>query len=303
MSPRIGDTLISMVVVHNLVRHGYAVTVYSRHAHALRDWFPGFEIRPAVAPADARSILGAHGVVLHAYAADVVGDTRQWHPNAWVMDEWPAYRQVKPMIDIQLDLCREDFGLTQLSRDNGLRVPGNVPAQVESHRAVIHPGASDAHKQWLPARFVRLARALAARGYAVSFVVPPHERHAWQWIGRYGFELKSCATLDELAGWLLRAGVFIGNDSGIAHLASNVGVPAVSLAMRPSIAKRWSPGWSPSLTLVPLPLLPGRWIKEALWKYFLPVARVDAAVERLAARVAGTPRAFGPRRPAYRKCD
>lgn len=264
MSPRIGDTLISMVMVQNLVQAGYQVSIFSRHLHALRRWFPHFDIAPALDAARVREVLTPFDVVLHAYAADVVGDVRSWHPCAWVMDEWPTYRQVKPMIDIQLDVCRRDFGLEGLTRHNGMEAPAGTLAHVTPSLVIIHPTASDPHKEWLPQRFVRLARQLHARGYDVQFVVEPRHVQQWRWIEAQGLRLVAHDSLDSLAAWISGAGLFIGNDSGLAHLASNVGVPAISLAMRHRIALRWAPGWAPSEALTPLPLLPGRWAKETL---------------------------------------
>lgn len=196
MSPRIGDTLISMVVANNLVRHGIDVTVFSRHLHAMRKWFPGFRIEPELHAAQARNRLEHFDVMLHAYESDVLDDARDWHPRVWVMDRWATYRQVKPMVDIQLDLCRHCFGLDGLTRDNGLVVPVDV------------------------------------------------------------------------------------------------GVTAVSLAMRPRIAVRWAPGWALSLAVTAPPLMPGRWLREHSWKYLLSVRKVDAAVERLRRRVSEAVLAF-----------
>ncbi|GAA4325888.1 glycosyltransferase family 9 protein [Pigmentiphaga soli] len=294
MSPRIGDTLISMVVANNLVRHGIAVTIFSRHLPALGNWFPGFRIEPAFDAGQARQRLEGFDVVLHAYEADVVGDVRDWHPRVWIMDQWPTYRQVKPMIDIQLDLCRHCFGLDNLTRDNGLVAPADAGAAAVRNRVAIHPTASDIHKQWLPRRFLRLARRLRADGYEPWFVVAPDEQADWAWVEAQGFRLAAYASLADLARWLGTAGIFVGNDSGLAHLASNVGVPAVSLAIRPRIALRWAPGWAPSLAITAPPVVPGRWLREVSWKYLLPVSKVAAAIETLRRRVADTPRAFGP---------
>jgi hypothetical protein len=293
MSARLGDTLIAMVIVRNLVANGIQVTVFSNHLSVLKDWFPRFDIQPALQEHTLRDSLGGYDTVIHAYAADVVGDVRSWHPRAWVMDEWTVYRQIKPMLDIQLDVCRTMFGLTDLSRDNGIELPADIDTRVERARVVIHPTASALHKQWLPQRFLQLAHRLRAAGYEPCFVVAPGERDAWTWVEAAGFPLQSFLSLHDLAGWLRNAGLFIGNDSGVAHLASNVGVPVISLAMRPRIALRWAPGWSPSVTLTPISIMPGRHLREALWKYLLPVSRVVHALERLRADLVTTPRHFG----------
>lgn len=294
MSQRIGDTLISMVMVQNLVRHGFQITVYSAHLTALHDWFPGYDIHPAIAGEHARAVLEEFDIVIHAYRKDAVGDTLDWHPQAWVMNEWPIYLTLKPMIAIQRDVCRDLFGIADANDDNGIVLPPCTPDDIVAHRVVIHPTASLPAKQWLPQRFLRLAKRLRRRGHQVCFVVAPGERQAWAWVEAEGYELVTHATLHQLARWLMQAGLLIGNDSGIAHLASNVGVPTISLATRRKIALRWKPGWAPSIALTPMSIVPGGRAREALWKHLLPVFKVMRAVDRLARVVAATPRAFGP---------
>ena len=293
LSQRIGDTLISMVLIQNLVKHGFDVTLYSTHLTALLDWFPGFKIFPAIKTEHARKELEKFDIVIHAYAKDAVGDTLLWHPEAWVMNDWPIYLTLKPMIEIQLDVCREIFGITDVSDYNGIVLPAYADSEIARNRVVIHPTASELEKQWLPLRFLRLATLLRDRGHAVCFVVAPDEREAWSWVEPKGFTLVTLASLSQLASWLVPAGLLIGNDSGIAHLASNVGVPTISLAKRRRIALRWKPGWAPSLALTPLSIVPGARPREALWKYLLPVSKVMRAVDTLTRMVSGTPRAFG----------
>jgi ADP-heptose:LPS heptosyltransferase len=46
--------------------------------------------------------------------------------------------------------------------------------------------------------------------------------------------------LYELAGWLATARVYIGNDSGITHLAAAVGTPVVAL-FGPTDPRIWAP--------------------------------------------------------------
>ncbi len=55
------------------------------------------------------------------------------------------------------------------------------------------------------------------------------ERMPIHWVGG---ALPGAIRIDdlyELAGWLRGARIFVGNDSGVAHLAAAVGTPVVSL--------------------------------------------------------------------------
>lgn len=281
MSPRLGDALLSMVVVNNLVRSGYRVKVFSAQIDALRAWFPGFDIEPALPRADAFARLIAYDVVLHAYHADKVLASDAPHPNIVVMDDWPVYRQVKNMVDIQTELCQKHFGLAKAVRDNGLVAPAGLTSRISTNRVIIHPVASDQQKSWLPKRFVKLALWLRTQGFEPEFLLPPEATAQWKWLDRYDFAPTAYGSLGEVAARIAESGWVIGNDSGIGHLASNLGVPTVSLAMRRRIAQRWGPGWAPSRTLVAPPLMPSRYLKEKYWKHLLSTARVMAAFDAL----------------------
>lgn len=281
MSPRLGDSLLSMVVVNNLVRNGYRVKVFSAQIYALRAWFPGFDIEPVPARADAFARLIAYDVVLHAYHADKVLAPDASHSNIVVMDDWPVYRQVKNMVDIQTEICQKHFGLAKVVRDNGLVAPVGLTPRINMSRVIIHPVASDKQKSWLPMRFVKLALWLRTLGFEPEFLLPPEAIAQWKWLGRYGFAPSAYGSLGEVAARIAESGWVIGNDSGIGHLASNLGVPTISLAMRRSIAQRWRPGWAPSRAVLAPSLMPSRYLKEKYWKYLLSTARVMAAFDAL----------------------
>jgi ADP-heptose:LPS heptosyltransferase len=106
------------------------------------------------------------------------------------------------------------------------RIP--VPAAPVEDFAVIHPFASSLAKRWPLERFRQVAGQLP---WPMRWLAGPEE------------ELEGAVRIEdlyELACWLARARVYIGNDSGIAHLAAAVGVPlvAVFLGTDPRI---WAP--------------------------------------------------------------
>ena len=53
-------------------------------------------------------------------------------------------------------------------------------------------------------------------------------------------EAQRFARLDELAAWLASASLYIGNDSGITHLAAAVGTPVIAL-FGASDPRVWAP--------------------------------------------------------------
>ena len=110
----------------------------------------------------------------------------------------------------------------------------------------VAPGATWATKRWDPAHFAGVARHLAeARGAALVLVGGPGD----------GPALEACRTaatfdldasdrdLPGLAGVLAATDVLVAGDTGLAHLASAVGVPVVSV-FGPTASSRWAPAGS-----------------------------------------------------------
>lgn len=95
---------------------------------------------------------------------------------------------------------------------------------------VIHPGAGSPAKRWAAEKFRALAHALGRRTAVVRGPADPpvEDSDGDVWDG---------LPLAELAGRLKGSGLFVGNDSGITHLAAAVGVPtlAIHVATDPGI--------------------------------------------------------------------
>ena len=122
-----------------------------------------------------------------------------------------------------------DFYLEQVGAPPGA-IP-RLPIRRDSgHYAVIHPFSGSAAKNWPVERFAHVARELECE-MPVFWSAGPEERLA----SATRFE-----RLDDLAEWLAAAEVYIGNDSGITHLAAAVGTPVVAL-FGPTDPRVWGP--------------------------------------------------------------
>jgi ADP-heptose:LPS heptosyltransferase len=94
--------------------------------------------------------------------------------------------------------------------------------------AVIHPFASSPAKRWPLENFRRVAEQLR---FPIRWCAGPEEPLT----DAVRFE-----NLYDLACWLSRARLFIGNDSGISHLAAAVGTPVVAIFLTTD-ASIWAP--------------------------------------------------------------
>ncbi|WP_347555195.1 glycosyltransferase family 9 protein [Robbsia sp. KACC 23696] len=275
MSNAIGDTLVMMVVVRNLLRHGIPVTVFGRTAHALRQLFPDVDI---VLPPDDKAAfvaaLAAYPTVLQMHDHQPIDGLADLLPTARTLRETEYGKQGGCMAERFEIYARKTFNLANASIDNGLTPPKDKHFRLHRTRVVIHPEASTDDKRWGNARFVRLASLLRKQGYEPYFVLAPHERARWPELDARGIAAPQFETLQALAEWIYESGWFIGNDSGIGHLASNLGIPTLSLFRRRGSAQRWRPAWGRGQVALGWQWLPGASMKEKYWRQTLHCRRV-----------------------------
>jgi len=117
------------------------------------------------------------------------------------------------------------------------------PAETTAPILAVHPFASAAHKAWPPARFVSAARALARGREVVILAGPDDDTRPFA-----EFTILANAPLRTVKQTLRRATLFLGNDSGPAHMAAAFGVPSVVLfgSSDPVI---WAPWKTPARVL------------------------------------------------------
>ena len=155
--------------------------------------------------------------------------------------------------------------------------------------ALIHPAAAFATKQWSAENFARVVEHLAERGFAPVAIAAPHEQAVLDSlidsasVPIVTFDL----SLPEVTALAARAQVFVGNDSGIAHIAAAVGTRSVVVFGSSNIA-HWRPWNSAPAEVVfePMPCQPchGYFCEkfaqpECIMR--VPVERVTAAIDRV----------------------
>ena len=95
---------------------------------------------------------------------------------------------------------------------------------------VIHPAAAFDTKQWATERFAQVAESLTSRGLTVVAITASTETHVAEALKQQTTAPVVAFTdlsLPEVTALLSRARLFVGNDSGIAHMAAAVGAPSV----------------------------------------------------------------------------
>jgi heptosyltransferase-3 len=152
---------------------------------------------------------------------------------SWYGTNRPEFREAASAFPVRFfdALPREgrahavDFYMRQVGGPHGAIPRIDVPRKDHGFIA-IHPFSGSAKKNW--PHFAELASLLSE---PTRFCVSPEQ----SWPGALQYE-----DLFELGKWLASASLYIGNDSGITHLAAVVGVPVLAIfqASDPAV---WAP--------------------------------------------------------------
>jgi ADP-heptose:LPS heptosyltransferase len=145
----------------------------------------------------------------------------------------------------------------------------------------LHPGAGARAKRWDLAGFVHLAHWWRAAGGAVVSITGPAEAGEPPALGLP--EVREWRLLD-LAAVLARSALYVGNDSGVSHLAGAVGA-AGAVLYGPTDPRRWRPLGGDLVSLHARASGP-----DGIPLSALPVARVIAACRRRFALTREDPR-------------
>ena len=115
--------------------------------------------------------------------------------------------------------------------------------QYDPSKIIIHPGSGSRKKCWPISNFVKIASLLKAGGKQPEFILGPAEYDLHDILmqsKKLNANVHKIEKLTELAGLLKTGGGFIGNDSGVSHLAAFIGLPTIAV-FGPSDDKTWRP--------------------------------------------------------------
>jgi ADP-heptose:LPS heptosyltransferase len=123
----------------------------------------------------------------------------------------------------------------------------------ERLNVAINPGSGFAHKRWPLSRFVKVTRWLQEE-YRARIVIVASSGDAdvaqrlFKSISKKNSILLRNEPVDIVASILTHLDLFIGNDSGIAHVAAAVGLPTVTI-FGPTSPSFWRPLNNKSITV------------------------------------------------------
>ena len=156
--------------------------------------------------------------------------------------------------------------------------------------AVVHPAAAFETKRWAIEKYARVVEHLAVHGLTTVAITTPGEMALVKNLAKHSATpLKGLTdlSLPEVSALLSRARLFVGNDSGIAHIAAAVSAPVVVIFGSSNVT-HWGP-WSSAPAETVLEELecqpcPGYFCAEFEQPeciHRVPVERVTAAIDRV----------------------
>ncbi|ETF00966.1 hypothetical protein W822_20795 [Advenella kashmirensis W13003] len=250
--------------------------------HALAPWLPGLEVRPV--PLDGVAGLTTFDRVFQMdidqpVAIDPQAPSPPFDSLTLWLHQQPA--QSRLFLEESRAFAKSVYHIEDWSDSCSLQPHHPERSRQNRRRVVIHPTAGTPERYWSAARFLELARRLTRVGYDVAFVVEERDAQTWRQAAQgQPFTVNYFESLQELGAFIHESGYFVGNDSGVGHLASALGVPTVTISHRPRNMNRWRPQWAPGI-IVPHVWLPLRAWRRKYWRLAVTVGAVERSLRRL----------------------
>jgi len=190
----------------------------------------------------AAALREADAVVAYTRSADVLAALQTRTPRLVAFDPAPpadgAHASVwltRPLAQIGVETAADPPELQFSDAETAAAAP--LRRSLPPGFLALHPGSGSSRKNWPAPRFLELARRLAGSDRWLLVTGPAEEPLA---LDAPGALRARSLPLRVLGASLSRAGLFVGNDAGVTHLAAAAGAPTLAL-FGPTSPSLWSP--------------------------------------------------------------
>lgn len=298
----LGDGLIALVLSNNLHLNGAEVTTFHPFLDTLQGWFPHLPLRKFPRLEDLEQVLEEFErfVIIFEKSPWMQGvltycqrhfpeRTTVLNPIATANRDYPYWENgrfdgTKPFVDNLYIYCKDLLKLPILTKSNGIVIPDHVTPKRFPQRVVFHPTSSREGKNWSQEKYLELGQKLIGQGFQPVYILTQEERKGWE---TERIEAPIFANLEDMAALICESGYMIGNDSGIGHLASCLGLPTLTICRSLPTARFWRPAWTVGEVITPsqwVPNLKGlRW-RDRHWKKWITVSKALKSFHNLCDR-------------------
>lgn len=268
----LGDAILFERLAHAFLKAGHSAVVYGDYLDKLGSWYSdiSFQHYPKDIDDPNSSFWQLYdGYVFQEYASG----SHVKASNVWVLGEnyrekWQSWK------DHQECFLQNVASIRHPELKSSIKPLPGLVFRKNKQQVVIHPTSLKEEKNWPAAKFVELAKRLQTKGYSPIFCVGENDRAIWKKTLDPANLTLCVLSLSNLAALIYESGYFIGNDSGIGHMAPALGIPSLKIFDRTSRALFWSGGWPVAKEVTPWSL-PTRSLRVKYWKACLPVSRVE----------------------------
>lgn len=296
-SKGLGDGILFLIISNNLSKNGYKVDTYHPFLSELNGWFKYTHIKPYPEDEDKIDFHEPDLIIINSdyepLNKKIVEKTKNHHLDKTYELHPSTCKGKKDFIgDLKFDItksvnenlvtfCENDLKLSHVFVSNDVTLPSHLNYRKFQKRVAIHPTSKNIKRNWPKEKFQKLAYRLKKRGFEPYFILAPFEREYFEDIS--DIEIPKFNNLEEMASFIYESAFFIGNDSGIAHLASCLKIPTLTIFANRRKQKFWKASFHIDETIGPLPILnvKGFRLRERFWKKTISIKRVLNSFERL----------------------
>lgn len=296
-SSGIGDGVMMMVASHLLYHQGYHVTTFHNGLQQISDWFPSHRFSPLPKLSQLESIFSSFDLVIlqydhhrletkfliKLYQEKLIKNLSIFYPShqSAKREKITPLDQIfspnQSMVENIAASISSLLSIHQASKNNGLIPLASLERNKYRNRVIINPIKYPPTAAWSADKFIRVGEKLQKLGCTVAFCVPLQCRFQWEHILAKGFLLPVFPSIREAISYIFESYLFVGNDSGLGHIASNLQIPTVIVSNCYKRMRLWKPGWFPSRVLTP-----AKWIfnpkkyryREKYWDRFISTRQV-----------------------------
>ena len=293
-SKGLGDGLLFLTVAHNLYINGYRPVVYHDSLVEMQSWFPEvtFYKYPQSVDSVKDNVFSADIVIVNKDDRTISEQISRFvkkesKPSAYILmpttckgKNLPGdfhFDASKSMVKNLMFFCQNMLNLLKITSQNGIYPPLALQYRKNAKRVIIHSSAMSNLRIWPLKKMFKLAKKIQLLGYDPLFCFSMREGANAKAFLSKGYQTLVTRNLYELAEVLYESGFFIGNDSGVGHLASCLKIPTLTICSSKRKKLLWRPDWFENRTVIPYSVIPNfklLRLRGRLWKYFIEVWRV-----------------------------
>jgi heptosyltransferase-3 len=269
-SETISDGLMMMVASHRLCCEGARVVTYHDKLHELTDWFKESAFSPRIPLEQIESELSKFDLVILQYdgspytkavakilslnckpALSIFYPTysKYTHPPLTPADR--VFNKQLPMVDNVALAISSLLRVRDHSKNNGLTAPSHLLHRKYKKRVAILPSPH------IPKKYEKIAHEVEKAGFDPIFI--------------------SSENISAGASIIYESGFFIGPESDLCHLASNLHIPTLVVSGKKKPSSLLKPGWLKS-SFITFP----RWLPRIFLERFVLVSKVVYGFKKLA---------------------